>query len=67
MTQAKSVKKTSRNQYTPEFRQQMLADRIGVVKTARELSLHGLNSRPGAARLLFCAPASDRMPRNCPP
>lgn len=42
MTQAKSVKKTSRNQYTPEFRQQALAlaDRIGVAKAARELGLY---------------------------
>ena len=42
MTQAKSVKKTSRNQYTPEFRQQALAlaERIGVAKAARELGLH---------------------------
>ncbi|MEC5317700.1 IS3 family transposase [Brenneria populi subsp. brevivirga] len=42
MTQAKSVKKTSRNQYTPEFRQQALAlaARIGVAKAARELGLH---------------------------
>lgn len=42
MTQAKSVKKTARNQYTPEFRQQALAlaERIGVAKAARELGLH---------------------------
>lgn len=42
MTQAKSVKKTSRNQYTSEFRQQALAlaERIGVAKAARELGLH---------------------------
>ncbi|ATA26467.1 transposase [Brenneria goodwinii] len=41
MTQAKSVKKTSRNQYILEFRQQALplAERIGVAKAPRELSL----------------------------
>ncbi|MBN3197385.1 hypothetical protein H5A20_01520 [Pectobacterium brasiliense] len=41
MTQAKSVKKTSRNQYTSEFRQQTLTDHIGVAKAApQELGLH---------------------------
>ncbi len=42
MTQAKSMKKTSRNHYTQEFRQQVLAlaDRVGVVKAAREFCLH---------------------------
>ncbi|RLM23258.1 hypothetical protein BIY29_11025 [Brenneria alni] len=43
MTQAKSVKKTSPDQYTLKFRQQALAlaNRIGVAnKAARELGLH---------------------------
>ncbi|MFP1880370.1 hypothetical protein ACLEDP_00340 [Lonsdalea quercina] len=67
MTQAKSAKKTSRNQYTPEFCQQTLADRIGVVKAAHELGLRGLNSMPGAARLRLCALTQQPHATELPP
>jgi len=42
MTQPASIKKQSRKQYTPEFRQEPLkqAERIGVAAPARELSLY---------------------------
>lgn len=42
MTQPASIKKQSRKQYTPEFRQETLklAVRIGVAAPARELSLY---------------------------
>ncbi len=41
MTKSTSIKKQSRKQYTPEFRQETLkmAERIGVAAAARELSL----------------------------
>ncbi|WP_153376818.1 hypothetical protein [Rahnella sp. RcJ3] len=45
MMQAKSMKKTSRNPYTPEFHQQAQAECIGVAKAARELSLHDYKLR----------------------
>lgn len=56
MTQAKFVKKTSRNQYTPEFRQQALAERIGVAKAARELGMHDSQLYPGAVNNVSRAP-----------
>ncbi|MCL1028970.1 IS3 family transposase, partial [Serratia sp. arafor3] len=42
MTKSASIKKQSRKQYTPEFRQETLklAERIGVAAAARELSLY---------------------------
>ncbi|RWR01236.1 transposase [[Pantoea] beijingensis] len=42
MTKPASASKTSRKQYTPEFRDEALklAERIGVVAAARELSLY---------------------------
>lgn len=62
MMQAKSVKKTSRNQYTPEFRQQALAlaDRTGVAKAAREPGLHDSQLYAWRSKQRQQGPASER-------
>jgi len=42
MTRQTASKKTTRNQYSPDFRKEalLLAEKIGVAKAAKELGLH---------------------------
>lgn len=73
MSKPSKPKKPARKQYTPEFRTEALAGRVGIPEAARQLgvalpysrSTHNLGSRGKLpAQEALCARASSVSPRS---